>query len=115
MYILTVYSSGSILLASPPSRQPPIKPDDNQPVIRPAEESPPASFHSCRLVGDEQTALVTSTSLAVAAPGKEQLPHPQNIPFLDLRCSGNDNDEIKADMGMESHEESVTLSEGEGI
>ena len=71
VFVHTAYPSGSILFASPPSQPPPIKPDDNQPVVHPAEESPPDSFDSTRSfgAGDSHTARVTTVepeSFAVA-------------------------------------------------
>ena len=118
IFVPTAYPRGTILLAHPPSQPPPIKPDDNQPVVQPAEESPPASFNSSRSFGDSQTtALVTSESFAVTAPGKGQLQPPQNIPFPDLRSCGSDGDEINEGMPMESHDQNSRESlelEGEG-
>ena len=113
-FVPTAYTSGSILLARPPSRPPPIKPDDNQPVVRPAEESPPASYKSPRSFGDSQTTLVTSEPFTVTGgPGKGQLQPPQNMPFSDLH--NYDGDE---GMDNESHDQDSRVSElleGEGI
>ena len=88
-------------------------------MVRPAEESPPASFNeSPRSFGDsETTALITSESFAVTAPGKGQLQPPQNIRFPDLCSCGNDGDEISEGMPMESHDQNSRESlelEGEG-
>ena len=113
-FVPTAYTSGSILLARPPSQPPPIKPDDDQPVVRPAEESPPASFDSPRLFGDSQTALATSESFAVTgAPGKGQLQPPQNIPFPDLySCDGDKGMDIES---CDQDSKVSELLEGEGI
>lgn len=117
VFVPTAYSSGSILLASPPSQPPPIKPDDNQPVVHPAEESPPDSFDSTRSFGDSQTAWVTTVeSFAVAADptGKGQLQAPHNRPFPDFHSCG----EGDKGMDIESRDQDSRISElleGEGI
>ena len=116
-----VFASGSILLAYPPSLPPPIKPDDNQPVVRPAEESPPASLDSSRSFGDSQaaTALVTSdlksTFTATGAPGKGQLQPSHNRPFPDLHSCGLEDDEGMDIKSRDQDSEVSELLEGEGI
>ena len=107
------FSSGSTLIARPPSRPPPIKPDDNQPVVRPAEESPPASFGSCRgSFGDAPThALVASESFVVPPPGRdvERLLQPTPNVFSNL-LSRDDCAEFKEGIGIESHDQDIENS-----
>ena len=79
----------------PPSQQSPIKPDDNQPIIKPSEESPTPSFHSCRGSFGNQQSLILPAVLAVPQQlDKVQLPHQQNAPFI-CSCDGDDVDQIK--------------------
>ena len=118
VFVPTAYPSGSVLFASPPSQPPPIKPDDNQPVVHPAEESPPDSFDSARSFGacDSQTARVTTAeSFAVADPtGRGQLQAPHNRPFPDFHSCG----EGDKGMDIESRDQDSRISElleGEGI
>ena len=118
VFVHTAYPCGSILFASPPSQPPPIKPDDNQPVVHPAEESPPDSFDSTRSfgAGDSHTARVTTVepeSFAVAGDpaGKGQLQAPHNKPFPDFHSCG------EGDKGMDIDQDSriSELLEGDGI
>ena len=87
----TVFFSGSVLVANPPpSQQSPIKPDDNQPMVKPSEESPTPSFHSCRgSFGNQQSLILLPAVLTVPQQlDEEHLPHEQNAPFI-CSCDGD--------------------------
>ena len=110
-HLHTAYYSGSVLVGEPPSRLPPIKPSDDQPVVKPAEESPHNSFDSRRSVGEAGVLVPPQRVVAPSAlPSldKEEVPCKKNVPFLHSR--GGDEVEMRKGYRLEEVSEVNTNS-----